>query len=125
MKAIQIGTNREFALTKSETKRLPKRGLGTVAIKVDGKNVDAIVTSNRAWSKDPDHVLEYLWFEVQGTAYYVTTDYAETAASFKGTELKTADGTGPKPKARITVEVAKEANRIALFKATWEARHAN
>lgn len=125
MKLIQSSTKREFAVTKAENKRLPKRFAGTIAITIDGNKHDARVTTNAAWSKDPSHVLEYFWFEHDGTAYYVTTNYAEPASAFQGEKFKTAEGSGPKPVPRITADTAREAVRIELFKTTYAARHAS
>lgn len=116
---------REFSLTKSPMtgNRLPKRG-GNVALTVDGSPYVAVTTTNRGWAKSPDLVLEYIWIEVGGKAYYLTLNYAESASSLAGSEIVTSEGTGPKPAARVTVDTATEIARVSRFKATWAARSA-
>jgi hypothetical protein len=115
--------DREFALTKSPYtgNRLPKRG-GEVSLVVDGAPVKAVTTTNKGWAKSPELVLDYIWIEVSGVAYYLTLNYAEPAASLAGSEVETSEGAGPKPVVRKTSDEKVEAERVARFKATWTAR---
>ncbi len=123
MKAL-ANDGREFALTLSPLpgNRLPKRA-GSTKVIVDGTPVEAPVTTNRGWSKDPAKTLEYIWVTASdGKAYYLTLNYGEPASVV--TELTLADGSGPKPPARVTAAEKTEAERIAKFRATWAARTA-
>jgi hypothetical protein len=112
----------EYNLVKSPIKgnRLPKRA-GRVEIVVDGAPFVAPVTSNRAWSASPEFVLEYVWVEKDGVAYYATLDYAVAADSWKGAEVTIADGVAKRadPK-RVTAAVERETTRVDKFK-KWAA----
>jgi len=79
------------------------------------------VTSNRAWSASPEFVLEYVWVEKDGVAYYATLDYAVAADSWKGAEVTIADGVAKRadPK-RVTAAVERETTRVDKFK-KWAA----
>jgi hypothetical protein len=119
MKATANGV--EYNLVKM--KALPKKGNGSVDIVLNGTPFTAKVTSNKGWNADPATVLEYIWLDVAGTAYYLTLDYAVPASSMKGVEFVTAEGLAKRadPK-RVTNKVDVEAARIAKFKVTYAAR---
>ena len=102
MQAI-LGT-RDFNLVKSPIKgnRLPKRA-GAVSIIVNGTPFQAPVTTNRAWSADAAHVLEYIWLDIDGTAYYLEPILPETIN-------------------RLTAAIERESTRVSKFKAWAAAR---
>jgi hypothetical protein len=114
---------RKLALKKPSSKRMPKRNCSDLEIKLDGVKYVAKVTDNAAWAADPAKTLWYIWVEVKGVAMYVTLDYAEKAETLKGAKFVVKDGVAPKPPARVTAEVAREAKRVELFKTTWESRY--
>jgi len=117
-----VNGNVEYNLVKSPIKgnRLPKRA-GRVEIVVDGAPFAAPVTSNRAWSASADFVLDYVWVEKDGVAYYATLDYAVSADTWKGAEVTIAEGVAKRkdPK-RVTAATEREESRIVKFKA-WAA----
>ncbi len=115
--------DRSFSLTLSPLpgNRLPKRA-PSIAVSVNGSPLAAPVTSNKGWAKSADVVLEYVWITVGAKSYYLTLNYAEKAASLAGSEIVTADGSGPKPVARVG-DAKREADRIAAFRATWTSRN--
>jgi len=132
MKLVNLLDGREFALTKCSDRKgaLPKRGVGSVPLIVNGTVVKTIVTSNLAWCGDPSLALEYLWFSVEGRAYFVTLGYGEKAAEWEGTEVSVEVGTGPKVPKRlvdgkfetVTERLETEAGRINKFRDTWAKR---
>jgi hypothetical protein len=124
MKA-KIG-NREFRLVLSpmKTNRLPKRSNGTVPVVVNGTPFVAPVTNNASWSASPDVVLEYIWIEYEGKAYYLTLDYAEKASSLAGEEIVVSEGAAARPDPeRVTALGEKEKARVEAFRATWARKY--
>lgn len=114
---------RKLALKKPSSKAMPKRNCSDLAIRLDGAAYTAKVTDNAAWSADPKKTLWYIWVEVRGVAYYVTLNYAEKAVTLKDAEFFVKDGVGdPVPK-RVTAEKKREADRVRLFKETWDSRY--
>lgn len=112
---------RKLALKKPSSKRLPKRNCSDLEIKLDGAKYVAKVTDNAAWAADATKTLEYIWVEISGVAYYATLNYAEKAESLKGAKFVAKDGVAPKPVARVTAKLDREADRIAKFRDTWHA----
>ncbi len=122
MQAI-LGT-RDFNLVKSPIKgnRLPKRA-GAVSIIVNGTPFQAPVSTNRAWSADAAHVLEYIWLDIDGTAYYLTLNYAEKAIDLAGSEFEVKEGVAKrKDPVRVTAAIERESTRVSKFKAWAAAR---
>lgn len=121
MRAIESKEGgRDFRLTLSPLpgNRMPKRS-SPVALVVDGKAATGAVTTNRAWAESPEKVLEYVWLEISGKAYYLTLDYAEKAGPM---ELRLDEGTAKRADPARVGKADKEAARITAFKATWAAR---
>ena len=122
MKATINGVDYRMVLSPMAGNRLPKRGNGTVEVVVNGSPVTAPVTNNVSWA-EAGKELFYIWFEVDGKAYYVTLDYAVPASDFAGAEIVTAEGTAARvDPVRVTKDPVKEAARVAKFRTTWEAR---
>lgn len=122
-----VNGERQFRMVKSPMKanRLPKRGSGSVNLIVNGSPTECPVTTNRAWSAEPSKILDYIWIPVTDVAYYVTLDYAESAADWNGAEVQIQDGVASRvDPVRVTAKIEVETTRIVKFKATWEARNA-
>jgi hypothetical protein len=114
----------EYNLVKSPIKgnRMPKRA-GRVELIVDGAPFVAAVTTNRAWSASAEWVLDYVWVEKDGVAYYATLDYAVSADTWKGAEVTIAEGMAKrKDPARVTAAVEREKTRVIKFKEWAESR---
>ena len=122
-------TNGKVEFNAVARPKLPKKGNGTVLIKVNGVAVEAKVTSNAKWAKGAD-TLEYIWLpEPKPTAkvagYFVTLGYNEPAAKYKGTNFVLSEGAATRadPK-RLTTNLKGEADRIAKFRDTYLGRKA-
>lgn len=122
---LEFGT-RKLSLKKSEVKRLPKRSYVTLAIKLDGVDYTARVTSNVAWCGKSEKALEYIWVEVNGVAMYATLNYGEKAASLAGENFVPKDGVGDRIEKRVTATKAaakREADRVEKFRVSFAARN--
>lgn len=74
-------TGVQYKFDRRENRMLKKAASGKV--KVNGEEVDFQITSNKGWSKDEEHVIEYIWLTPPGECYgFITLDYKQSALEF-------------------------------------------
>jgi hypothetical protein len=89
---------------------LPKRGAFLPVI-LNGTPLNAVVTNNRAWSASSAYALEYIFFPLNGKAYYITLNYAEKAEDLRGAEFTIAEGVASRPDPKRVTEATEREER--------------
>ena len=110
---------------KFDRRELPKKAPQSGAIVIDGVHTPFQITSNKGWSKDEDHVLEYIWVTLpSGVTGYITGDYKQSVAEMSGQEFTVGEGKANRENPSRIGDDAKEAARKAAAAATLAAKKA-
>ena len=103
---LQIGEIQyRFDRRNSLPKRSEKNVDGDIRVHLDGQSIPAWITSNRAWAKDENLTLDYIWLTIpegvdmgNGTANtevqsgFITLDYTVDATTFEGKDVWVGTG---------------------------------
>lgn len=108
---------------KFDRRELPKKAAVAGSITIDGEDAPFQVTSNKGWSKDEDHVLEYIWVTLpSGVTGYITCDYKQPATELNGWNFTVGEGKANRDNPSRIGDDAKEAARKAAAALTLAAK---
>lgn len=130
LQADDTGTQYKFDRRKSLPKAM-QNGKYAGKVMVDGVETVFGMTSNKGWSIDADHVIEYIWLTipnavegVEPISGFITLDYMQPAADFDGKGFTVGTGKPNRDNpARVGVD-EKEATRKAAAAATLAKKKA-